>query len=190
MTLKHILSFLASLIITLIVFAAVVFAVGYSDFLITSTLAEKQKQYAIFFCLQLLILTGSFYLIIRFFKRNRKFTAIGMCLPVLAGLFILIILGKSYTDLTLTEPFNKSKWTEANYKPFKMAKSLTKSNMLIGKSRQEVIEMLGISHDVYGEPGTPHYISYTTDNGSWILVLDLENDKVTDSFLWEDNICI
>lgn len=178
---------MAGFFITAIVYLAVLFAMGYSDYLFTTTLTEKQIQDAFFFCFQFLILAGSVYLIIRFFKRNRRFTAIGMCLPVLFGLCVMFLLGKNYADLTITEPFNKTKWTAANHKPFKMARTLTKNNTLIGKSRQEIIEMLGASHDAVGEPGTTGYITYYTDNDNWILILDLEKGKVTNSHLILDN---
>ena len=189
MKLKQLLSILASFIITAIVFSAVAFVVGYSDFF-TYTLAEKQKQVAIFFCTLLSIVVGSIYIIIIFFKRNRKFTAIGMYLPVLFGLFLLFLLGKSYVEITLSRPFEKTTWIAAKQKPFKMALSLTKSNALIGISRQAVIEMLGDSDDAHGEPGTPNYISYFTDNNNWVLVFHLENGKVIESYLYEDNLCI
>lgn len=47
--------------------------------------------------------------------------------------------------------FDKQKWEENQEKRYKMSKNIIKSEMLIGKTKEEVIELLGEDYHTYDD---------------------------------------
>lgn len=84
-------------------------------------------------------------------EKNRKYFAIIPTIilsPLLyVGIIMIWIFSISYYPKT---DFNKSEWNENKEERYKMSKDIIKSEILVGKSKTEVIELLGTefySHD-------------------------------------------
>lgn len=84
-------------------------------------------------------------------EKNRKYFAIILATilsPLLyAGIIMIWIFSISYYPKT---DFNKKEWNENKDERYKMSKDIIKSEILIGKTKTEVIELLGTeyySHD-------------------------------------------
>lgn len=65
----------------------------------------------------------------------------------------------SYTYYPKTE-FNKKVWHENKEERFKMSNDIIESNMLIGKTKQEVIEILGSDFYKYSENHIGYYLGF------------------------------
>ena len=84
-------------------------------------------------------------------EKNRKYLAIIPTIilsPILyIGIILIWIFSVSYYPKT---DFNKQEWNENKEERYKMANDIIKNEILIGKTRVEVIELLGddyYSHD-------------------------------------------
>ncbi|MDN3656630.1 hypothetical protein QWZ08_13380 [Ferruginibacter paludis] len=75
-----------------------------------------------------------------------------------------------FHNLNYRQKFDKEKWTRAESKPFKMAKTLVKDSILIGQSRKQIIEMLGSSTDTLQYEKNDN-LQYFTDQDTWELII-------------------
>lgn len=84
--------------------------------------------------------------------KNRKFLAIIPAVilsPVLyMGMIIIWVFSVSYYPKT---DFNKQEWEVNKEERYKMSTDLIKSELLIGKTKEEVIELLGDDFYTYNE---------------------------------------
>ncbi len=85
-------------------------------------------------------------------EKNRKYLAIIPAIvlsPLLyIGVIMLWIFSVSYYPKT---DFNKHEWKENKEERYKMSRDIIKSEMLIGKTKEEVIEVLGNDFYMYNE---------------------------------------
>lgn len=100
----------------------------------------------------ILILAIPFYFLSRWvFKKiklgneqNRKYLAIIPAVIISSMLYIgIVLIGVFSMTYYPNIDFNKQKWDENQEKRYKMSKDIIKSEMLIGKTKEEVIELLG-----------------------------------------------
>lgn len=189
MTLKRLISFLGGLIFTGLIYALIVYIIVFATFsLAGQTLTEKENREAFFFYTIFFITVATTYIIVRRFKTNRKFSAVGICIPLLFALYAFFKLGQIYADnLNYRQTFDKTKWTESESKPFKMAKTLIKSKTLIGQSKQQVFDKLGTTKDSIKNEKVD-FLRYWTDNGTWQIRLYFKNDRVIDAYLYEEGL--
>jgi hypothetical protein len=119
-------------------------------------------------------------------KSNRKFLALIPSLilsPILYfGLIIIWIFSMSYYP---TNDFNKNEWNSNIEERYKMSEDIIESEILIGKTRDEVIELLGnnfstnnksrLSYKLEFIPGLfnidPDYLDIRFENGVVINVI-------------------
>jgi predicted PurR-regulated permease PerM len=118
-------------------------------------------------------------------KRNRKFLAIiptVILSPLIyVGLVMIWIFSISYYP---TSDFDKNEWNSNVEERFKMSENIIESEILIGKTREEVIQMLGndfitnneseITYELGNVPGLfnidPDYLDIKLKNGKVISV--------------------
>jgi len=188
-TLKQFISFIGGLTLTGLSYAAIAYVIVFATFsLAGETLTEKENREAFFFYTALFIAAATIYTIVRRVKTNRKFSAIGICIPLLFAFYVCVKLGQVYVDnLNYRQTFDKTKWTQSESKPFKMAKTLIKDKALIGQSKQQIIDRLGITKDSLKNDKVD-YLKYWTDNGTWQMRLYFKNDKVIDVYLYEEGL--
>jgi hypothetical protein len=84
--------------------------------------------------------------------KNRKYLAIIPSIilsPLLyVGIIIIWFFSVSYYPKT---DFNKQKWNENKEERYKMSSEIIKSEILIGKTKDEVIELLGNDYYTYND---------------------------------------
>jgi hypothetical protein len=122
-------------------------------------------------------------------KRNRKFLAIiptVILSPIIyVGLVMIWIFSISYYP---TSDFDKNEWNSNVEERFKMSEDIIESEILIDKTREEVIEILGndfitnneseITYELGHVPGLfnidPDYLDIKLENGKVISVKQYE----------------
>jgi len=115
-------------------------------------------------------------------NENRKYLAIIPAVilsPVLyVGIILIWICSISYYPQTA---FNPQEWNEKPDERYKMSFDIIKREILIGKTKVEVIELLGENFDTYNENHIVYYLGLLP--GSFapcpdILEIYFENGKV------------
>lgn len=186
---KHFLSFIGGFLLTTLFYGLLAFAILFAGLSMAGeTLDEKETKDALifFFCFSVIIFT--LYIIYRRLKTNRKFSAVGITIPLLFAFYILFVTGQVYFDnLNYHEKFDRNKWVKTESKPFKMAKTLVKDSVLIGQTRKQVIEMLGATPDTLQYEKNDN-LQYSTDEDTWELILKFKGDKVVESYLYEEGV--
>ncbi len=114
--------------------------------------------------------------------KNRKYLAIIPTIilsPLLyVGIIMIWIFSVSYYPKTT---FNKQKWDEQIEERYKMSKDIMKSEMLIGKTKAEVVKLLGEDFNAYGENHISYYLGFVPrmfNIDPDILEIYFENGKV------------
>jgi hypothetical protein len=191
MTLKQFISFIGGLILTAIIYALILYVFVFATFSFAGeTLSEKENREAFFFYTSVIVIITTIYIAYRQLKTNRKFFALGIAIPLLFAFYILGLTGQVYfSNLNYHQPFDKTKWRQSESKPFKMAKTMTKDKVLIGHTKQQVIDKLGVTKDTFKNDKID-YLKYWTDKGTWELRLYFKDDKVTEAYLYEEGLGI
>ena len=180
---KQPLSFISGLIIPLIFYAIggyLLFAMTFS--LSSQTLTERENEIALYFyCVLLGIILISF-IAFRQFKLKRKPLSFGLAISTIPVIVILFKIGIIYFgQLNYYQPFDKTKWTNNELKPFNMAKTLAKKKTLIGLDRKEVISKLGYFKETARLDGQT--LIYYAEK-YWQFCIDLKKDTVIKVYLY------
>ncbi|SEW44148.1 hypothetical protein SAMN05428988_5711 [Chitinophaga sp. YR573] len=190
MTSKRIASFLGGLLCTGIIYGVLLYIAVMGTFSLSGErLTEKENREAFFFYTTLLITVITICIIYRLYRKGRKYSAVGISIPLLFALCICLQTGLVYAEnLHYQQTFQKAIWTQSKLKPFSMAKTLVKSNMLIGKSMQHIIDQLGKGEEIEetGQNDNGVFFKFLTDDDSWNMYLYFKNDKVVDTYLYQE----
>jgi len=191
MTLKQFISFIGALILTALAYGIIIFIYLVVTFSFAGeTLSQKENREAFFFYSSVFVIITTIYIVYRRLKTNRKFSAIGIAIPILFAFYILFLTGQTYFEnINYRQKFDKAKWTMSEMKPFKMAKTLVKDNTLIGQTKKQIIENLGVTTDTL-KYEKADYLKYFTDKDTWELILRFKDDKVVDTYLYEEGLGI
>jgi hypothetical protein len=115
-------------------------------------------------------------------EKNRKYLAIFPTVilsPLLyVGIVMIWIFSVSYYPKT---DFNKQKWNENKEERYKMSNDIIKSKMLIGKTKVEVIGLLGDDYYSYDESHIAYDLGFVPglfNIDPDVLDIYLENGKV------------
>ena len=191
MTLKQFISFLGGLILTGFAYGLIMYIFLVATFSFAGeTLSNKENREAFFFYTSVFVMATTIYIVYRRLKTNRRFSAVGIAIPLLFAFYIFFVTGQVYFDnLSYHQTFDKSKWTKSEPKPFKMAKTMTKDKVLLGQTKQQVINKLGVTKDTFKNDKVD-YLKYWTDKGTWELRLYFKNDKVSEAYLYEEGLGI
>ena len=104
----------------------------------------------------------------------------------------LVALGLALVLVTALESsFDEKGWKEDPLNRYKMSKDLVESRILIGKNKQEVLQLLGLS-DAFTYKGKPHLLYKMGkapsffENQEELLVVIFEDSLVTKVVLTDD----
>jgi len=186
MTKKAIISIIAGFIISIIISGLVYYVLFLNTFElfgIKSTTDPERADAKIFYTtLALLVLTGTS--VLSLILKNRKFTAIGVGIPILIAIGLLVKVGSVYMiKSNYYEAFNKDIWLQNTNKPARMARQLIKSKELVGMTMNQVTEKLGKSH--YMESDTA--MVYWTDGCYCKFILFFEKNKFKTAYIVKDD---
>jgi hypothetical protein len=189
MTSKQFISFIGGLLLTAFSYGLLVLAFMFATFSFAGeTLTSKENREAVFFYSAVSAIGLTLYFIYRRLKSQRKYSAIGIAVSLFFAFYILFETGQVYFDnLNYHQKFDKAKWTQSQSKPFKMAKTMTKDRVLIGQTKQQIIEKLGAETDTLKNEKAD-YFKYFTDNGTWELIIWFNEGKVVDAYLYEEGL--
>ena len=113
--------------------------------------------------------------------RNRKFIAFAPTIIMLTVIYMMVIFISFFAmSYYPREKFDQIKWQENIEERYRMSNYIIKNDILIGKTREQIIELLG--NDFYGWGNSigynlgivPRIIGISPD----ILVVYFENDLV------------
>ena len=180
MSTKKIISFFASLMAGVIIIYlafAVLILTTFSLSGRTLVQVENEQLLYLFFWLTLAVIGAiTTYF---FWKRKRKFSASGVGLvslfPVVAA---LVMAFRAITTIPTTEEFLSEEWRTSSTKPFLMAKSVIKSDLLEGKTDVDVLKLLAAPSKVLENSFASDIYIYETDSASWIMRVHLADNKV------------
>lgn len=191
MTLKNFISFLGGLVLTSVAYGLIMYIFVFATFSFAGeTLTEKENREACFFYSTVLVIAVTIFISYRRFKTKRKFSAIGIAIPVLFAFYIFSLTGQVYLEnLNYYQTFDQKEWKQAEAKSFKMAKTMAKSKVLIGQTKEQIIAKLGATKDAL-ENDKIDYLKYWTDKGTWELILYFKDNKVTETYLYEEGLGI
>lgn len=177
---NSIISFLGGLIVCASIMGVIYFAVALMTFDLAGgdTLQQMEGERAGWFILTIFLTGVSIYIAIEYKKKKRKFTAYGiLSVAIIAFAFAAINCSKNI----MNTPFNKQGWEKPGYKPYGMAATIVKMKSLNGRTKKEVLALLGTPDEAY-EDKTVAFASltYRVEN-DWTLRIYFKNDKVSDA---------
>ena len=115
-------------------------------------------------------------------SKNRKYLAVIPAIFLSPLLYVSIIMiwifSISYYPKTT---FDKQKWDKQIEERYKMSKDIMKSKMLIGKTKAEVIDLLGEDYYTYNENHISYYLGFVPELFNIdpdVLDIYFENGKV------------
>lgn len=134
------------------------------------------EHYSFFFLLLQIVLLVPYFFLFRFLFKRMRIKAPSIYAAIVAILFVIACcqlfnhynLNYLYPKIR-SEKFNAQKWHSAKNERFKMARDIIASNMLIGKTQQEVTVILGEVRERRG-----NCIGYATSEPSVWFSIDHE----------------
>ena len=94
-------------------------------------------------------------------KKNRKYiamiTSIILSPLIYVGTIVIMFYLLSYYP---TQEFDKNLWDQKIEERYKMSQNIINTNLLIGKSKEEVIELLGNDFSTYEENIIEYYLGF------------------------------
>ena len=94
-------------------------------------------------------------------KKNRKYiamiTSIILSPLIYVGTIVIMFYILSYYP---TQEFDKNLWDQKIEERYKMSQDIIDNNLLIGKSKEEVIELLGNDFSTYKENIIEYYLGF------------------------------
>jgi len=112
----------------------------------------------------ILIYIVSMWLLKRFNSgnsQNRKYIAIIPAVILSPIVYIgLIIIWICYASYYPQETFSKEKWNANVEKRYSMSRNIIKSDMLIGKTKEEIVTLLGDDYHEYSKDHIGYYLGF------------------------------
>jgi hypothetical protein len=114
--------------------------------------------------------------------KNRKYIAVVPAVIFSPIVYAIVIISWIFVvEYYPQEKFDKHKWETNVEERYTMSKNIIKSEKLIGKTKDEVIELLGNEYSDYGENHIGYYLGYIPSLFNIdpdILDIYFENGKV------------
>ena len=114
--------------------------------------------------------------------KNRKYIAVVPALIFSPIIYTLLIISWIFVvEYYSKEKFDKQKWETNIEERYTMSENIIKSEILIGKTKEEVIELLGNEYSNYGENHIGYYLGFVPrmfNIDPDILDIYFENGKV------------
>ena len=93
--------------------------------------------------------------------KNRRYIAVVPAVIFSPIIYALLIISWIFAvQYYPKENFNKQKWETNIEERYTMSKNIIKSEILIGKTKEEVIELLGNEYSDYGENQIGYYLGF------------------------------
>ena len=190
MSAKNVISFLvAALLSAITVYLSFAFLIISTFSLSGQTLQEVENEYLLYLTFWLLLAAAGAFMTFLFWKRKKFFAASGVglvaALPVVAVIFMAY---KSITTIPVSEDFVADVWSSRDPKPFLMAKSVVKADMLQNKTEDDVLDMLSKPTEIMERSFSERTLIYQTDSASWIMRVYLADQKVLKSDLYHPGL--
>ncbi len=155
----------------------------------SETLTEKENRETFFFLTAFIVTIVTIISAFKHFKNERKFSAIGISTASLISCYATMMLGLiCFDNLNYYGKFDKRQWSQAEFKSFKMAKTLAKDDELIGLTKQQVIEKIGTTKEFLINPKC-NLLEIPTDE-NWHLRVEFKNDTAIKAYLWQEGLGI
>lgn len=151
----------------------------------------SMEDYSFFFLLLQMALLVPYFFLFRFLFKRMRIKAPSIYAAIVAILFVIVCckLFNHYNRNYLypkirSEKFNTQKWHSAKNERFKMARDIIASNMLIGKTQQEVTAILGAPSSERGSCETcigypTHEPGFSIDHEVLVVEFDENNGRAT-----------
>ncbi len=186
MTKRKIISIISGLIISSIITGLVyyIYVIQTFEFLGSKWIVDPESEDSILFYTALSLFSVTVAAIILLVYNNKKYTAIGVGLPLLLSIWILFKVGTIYLDKSsYYEPFNKEIWSQSSSKPIKMVRDLIKKDELIGLTRKQAEDKLGNGDQRKSFHLSDNDLVYGTQNGYALLVLEIKESRVERAYI-------
>ncbi len=115
-------------------------------------------------------------------KSNRNLLALISSIILSPVVYVgIVLIWMSSVSYYPKQSFQKEKWDTNVEERYKMSKDIINSEILIGKTKEEVIELLGQEYSTYGDNNLTYYLGFVPG----VIVIDpdvldiyFENGKV------------
>ncbi|MBX7227153.1 MAG: hypothetical protein K1X55_14050 [Chitinophagales bacterium] len=186
---KNLLSFIYGFIITTAIYLILLFSFLFYKFtLCGEELSQKESREAIQLYATVFIVLFTIFILYKLIKANLLFSAYGISIPFVFAIYVLFITGKVYyNNIDYFEPYERDKWTNSKYKPFKMAKTLVNKKKLIGMPKRNILNLMGVPKDTF-KGNNIDMITYFTDYNTWQLKLYFKDDTLVDAYLYQEGL--
>lgn len=177
-------AFVICLVLMLVVYAftlVILFQLSFDGFNGKDLLeadAENAREFYTFAAL----LVVSFILVWLLLRKRWQYAAAGLALPAFLGFALLSGLGPRYFTQFRSMDFDPVVWQQGEPRPLLMARTLVKDDVLIGKTKAEVEQMLGPGWN--SEMVDDDNILIWTVTKTWHLRVIFVNDKAIRAYIW------
>ena len=114
--------------------------------------------------------------------KNRKYLALIPAIFLSPLLYVIVIIMWVFTISYYPKTtFNKQRWDENKEERYKMSKDIIKSELLIGKTKEEIINLLGDDFYIYSENHIAYDLGFVPELFNIdpdVLDIYFENEKV------------
>ena len=190
MSAKKILSFLGSALMSVLaIYLAFAFLMIMTFSLRGQTLHEVENEKLLFLAFWTLLAVIGGFVAFLFWRKRKNYSASGVGIVAVFPLFgALLMAYKSLSSIPVTDDFVAEVWGKSDVKPFLMAKDVVKSNVLLGKSEDELLAILTDPSDIIERSYSESTFIYQTDSSSWIMRVNLANHQVQSSDLYHPGL--
>ena len=190
MSAKKIISFLvAALLSAVTIYLSFAILIIATFSLSGRTLHEVENEHLLYLSFWILLSIVGAVVSYLFWKRKRVFSASGVglvsALPLVASVFMAY---KAFTTIPVNDPFVTEVWSAKDSKPFLMAKSVVKSDLLHKKSEDDVLTLLSRPTEIMERSLNEKTWVYQTDSSSWIMRVYIANHHVLKADLYHPGL--
>lgn len=184
---KKIISFIVAFVVSTIISGVIylLLLIETFDLFGIEEITHPERRDAKLFYTGLAISILTIIIVTYFYRKNRKYAAVGIGIPNIIGFVLLIKVGVVYLNKSnYYEKFDKQVWLNSQTKPIKMARGLVNDKSLIGLTKQQAIELLGKGEEENwnGEERMQYPSDYYSRLG-----LAFEKGKVKATYIWVDD---
>ena len=122
-------------------------------------------------------------------KIKRKSSALGIGIASLVSLYFTITLGATCFDNWFNyQDFDQKVWHQSKYKSFEMAKTIVKDHLLLGLTKEQVVDKIGNAEGFLGDPNN-NLLEMRTDE-SWHLRVEFKDNVAINAYLWKPQLIL
>jgi hypothetical protein len=115
-------------------------------------------------------------------RKKWKLLSLGVALPLIIGFIQVASRTSSFVESYQREPFDSVIWKTSDPRSLSMARTLVEEDLLVGKSYQELEEMLGPGR--HSDMVDNDNVWFWVINGTWHLRVVTEKDTAQYAYIW------